>query len=389
MFELFGLISLLYLYRAGRLAYTLWQDWGAVIGEPFRRQDRSWASEAAFYLAVPPSVLVHELFHALVVWGLGGKIVDYGFYFYAGVVVPDRIFPPVQSWWISTAGTIGSLLFGIAVFLIWRNHRSATVRYFAKQVLGVQIYVSLIGYPVLTLIGFNGDWNRIYNFSATPILSGIAAVIHVAILVGYFVSSRRGWGEMPAFSTPQSQSQFNQLQQQATRNPQNHPLQTQYLVELINGGATRTALTQVNKMAQANPRDPDTLFLQGFLQRQTNRQPNRQVSDTMQRALDLGLNAPARRAQALKFIGEYQVAVEKYDDALRTYDQAIASINGATPTIPFLPQLYFERAQLQRRRQNNHAALQDTEIAIQQATALAQMESVKQYENFRQQLLAN
>jgi hypothetical protein len=136
MFGLFGLISFFYLYRAVRLGYAIWQDRAAFVGEPLRRQDKSWASEAAFLIAVPPSVLVHELFHALVVWGLGGKIVDFGFYFYAGYVVPDRAFPAVQSWWISTAGTIGSLLFGILLYLFLRNHRSTTMRYFARQALG-------------------------------------------------------------------------------------------------------------------------------------------------------------------------------------------------------------------------------------------------------------
>jgi tetratricopeptide (TPR) repeat protein len=251
----------------------------------------------------------------------------------------------------------------------------------------VQINIALIGYPVLTLIGFNGDWNRIYDFSATPILSSMVAVLHVAILAAYWWGNRKGWGEMPAFSTPQIQAQFHQLQKQITLDPHNKQIQTEHLIQLINGGATRTAITQVGQMAADNPRDPDVLYMQAILQRQTSHQPTRQTADTMQKALDLGLSSPVRRSQALKFIADYQIAVEKYDDALRNYDQAIANINGISPTPPLLPHLYYERATLQRRRQNSQAALQDVDIAIQQATQLEQEKAIAQYEKFRQQLL--
>ncbi|MFW6183525.1 MAG: hypothetical protein ACOC8X_06995, partial [Chloroflexota bacterium] len=62
---LFTLISLVYFVNGLRLGRTVWQNRqkfseGAL--QPWKKQ---WAERAAFLLAVPPGVFIHELFHAL------------------------------------------------------------------------------------------------------------------------------------------------------------------------------------------------------------------------------------------------------------------------------------------------------------------------------------
>ena len=179
---LFIVISLLNVYYALRIGGSIRQRWAEFQREPLQMWQKRQIDQAAFFLGIPLGVLVHELAHALAIWFFGGRVVDAGYGFYWGYVMPDRFFTPSQGWLISIAGTIGSLVYGIVAWLLFRRIQRSTYQYFALRVLRVHLIYSLVFYPVFTLVTFVGDWRTIYDFSATPLLSGITLVVHLGAL---------------------------------------------------------------------------------------------------------------------------------------------------------------------------------------------------------------
>ena len=115
---IFYAISLMQAYRAVQLAGLLRREWGSLKQEPLTVRKLGLAEQAAFYLGVPPAVLVHEIFHAIPIYAWGGEVINCGYGFYWGFVQPDRFFAPGQEWFISLAGTLGSLLIGALYWLV-------------------------------------------------------------------------------------------------------------------------------------------------------------------------------------------------------------------------------------------------------------------------------
>ena len=82
----FGLISLFYAFLGVRFAFQFWPQRKAVFDNNLTHQDRALITQAAFFFLLPISVLLHELGHAIAIWSMGGEVVDFGFYFFAGFV---------------------------------------------------------------------------------------------------------------------------------------------------------------------------------------------------------------------------------------------------------------------------------------------------------------
>src|SRR5688572_25634014 len=105
------LFSLFYVVISVRVVYRLVGSWNAVWDKRFTQQDRSMVDEAAFFVLVPVSVALHELGHAVAVWGFGGEVVDFGFYGFAGYVsyYPSQ-FTEAERTIIAAAGTLVNLV---------------------------------------------------------------------------------------------------------------------------------------------------------------------------------------------------------------------------------------------------------------------------------------
>ena len=189
---IFYALSLAQAYRAVQLAGRLRQDWSGFRQPPLTRQKMHLVEQSAFLLAIPPSVIVHEFFHAIPIWLFGGRIASCGYGFYWGYVQADRLFPATEQWMISLGGTIGSLLFAVILFGLLAGNKSPSLRYFGRQSLKNLLYFSLIYYPIFTVLTFIGDWRIIYDFRVTPILSGATAVFHILLLLLFWKSNRRG-----------------------------------------------------------------------------------------------------------------------------------------------------------------------------------------------------
>ena len=143
----FTLLSVLYIFRSVQIGLVIWRSWPQLKDESFPPPQKRLADQASFFIAVPIAVLIHEGAHALAVIAFGGQIIQFNYRFFMGSVLHQGLYTPAQIWFISLAGTLGSLATGIALWLLFRHHRSPTFRYFGLRSFRYQILFSLIIYP--------------------------------------------------------------------------------------------------------------------------------------------------------------------------------------------------------------------------------------------------
>ena len=244
---LFNLLALLYIGRAVQMALQVSRNWSAVRQEPLTREKQRLAEQAAFFLGVPPAVLIHELAHAVAVVAFGGRVVEFGYRVFWGYVVPAGTFTALENWIIAVVGTLGSLSFGALLWLALRRNPSRTLQYFGLRAFRFQIYFSLLYYPIFSLFLPIGDWRTIYDFAATPLLSGATAVVHALLLLLFWRADRAGAFEMVAFDSAAGQARFQATQAAADAGaPQ---AQLQAISILWNGGARREARRSLNTLS--------------------------------------------------------------------------------------------------------------------------------------------
>lgn len=368
---LFYGLSLLQAIRAVQLAGVLRRDWAGFRQPPLTRHKMDLVEDAAFLLAIPPSVLVHEIFHAIPIWWFGGRVVNCGYGFYWGYVQPDRFFPPTQDWLISLGGTIGSLLFAAVLFLLLYKHQSQSLRYFARQSLRTLMNYTLIYYPIFTALTFIGDWRTIYDFGTTPLLSGATAVTHAALLFLFWQANRRGWFEMVGHSSTDEAAAFNQLEAQWRVNPQDPSLTLQLVAALRQGGAPQKATQILQQAIAQNPNLPDYYLQLALLQHGGKKTVPGTAVQNLEKALQLGLSDPRQQAMAHQLLGQHALDKGQGAKALAHLDQAVDISESWTETAMnslFKANVYHLRSMVQYRLHQPELALQDARRAV----ALAQ-----------------
>ncbi|HZD11726.1 MAG TPA: hypothetical protein VE553_10325 [Candidatus Binatia bacterium] len=380
LFLLFTLLSLVYFFSGLRLAQSLWERRQEFARNPLQPWKKAWSERAAFLLAVPPGVFVHELFHALAIWGFGGSLDDAGFGFYWGYVSSADPFTAPQNWFIALAGTLGTLLYGFVLWLLLRRSRSDAWRYFGLRVLRFHLYYALLYYPLFTLFTFIGDWRSIYDFGATPILSGATLVVHVTSLALFWWTDRHGWYEMPAFRSDAERQQLQTLQEQALHNPQDQQAQLQMIDALRRKGASNEARQRLRDFLGAHPRSAHGHLVMAFLDAEGKNHLPRSVRSNAEEALQLGLPDRDQQGAAHALLGQYYLQVERNEDALRHLDEALALSDGARQ-LPRTAQLHYLRALAQRRRGAYQAASDDIEAALRLARETGNERLVAHYEN--------
>lgn len=364
---LFYGLSLLQAYRAVQLTGILRRDWSGFRQPPLTRQKMHLAEQAAFLLAIPPSVIVHEFFHAIPIWQFGGRVVSCGYGFYWGYVQPDRIFPPGQEWLISLGGTLGSLLFAAVLFTLLYKNRSVSLRYFARQSLRNLLYYSLIYYPIFTMLTFIGDWRIIYDFKATPVLSGATAVAHAILLLLFWQANRNGWFELVGHSSDADAVEFARLQEQWQLNPHDTNLTLQLVSALRQGGALQKATRLLQQAITQNPNVAGYYLQLALLQNGDKKRVPGTAVRNLEKALQLGLNDPRQQAMAHQLLGQYALDKGQGPQALDHVDQAIRIVDAwtETPINPlFKANLYHLRSMVQYRLRHPELALQDAQQAL-------------------------
>jgi tetratricopeptide (TPR) repeat protein len=380
MAMVFVMVSLLNVFYGLRVARSMGQGWTALNREPLRREQKQLIDRAAFFLGIPLGVIIHELGHALTVWLFGGEVVDVGYGFYWGYVAHTGFYTPTQLWIIAMAGTIGSLLYGVVMYLIFSRLRLSTYRYFALRILRVHLYYSLVFYPIFTLVSFVGDWRTIYDFGATPLLSGVTLAIHLSILGLFYYSDRQGLFDMPGFDTVDDQAQFELLKAQAAEHPHDAQLQLRLVDAYRQSGATHIGTRHLKNYLKENPNSADGYLQLALLQAQGKREIPSKAKNSAAKALSLGLSNPVAIVQANRIVGEYSLNVGKLDEALDRFNQGIAAAKAAGhPELS--AHLHYSRAVVYRRQGKYDFALQDIQEAIRLARGTGQGQLVSRYEN--------
>ena len=377
---IFYFLSLAQAYRAWQLAGLLRREWGSLKQEPLTSRKLGLAEQAAFYLAVPPAVLFHEICHAIPIYIWGGRVVNCGYGFYWGYVQPDRFFAPGQEWFIALAGTLGSLFIGLLYWAISAGQPNRTLRFFGLRAFRFQLYFSLLIYPIFTAVTFIGDWRTIYNFRETPVLSGATAVFHLAILGWYFWMDRSGRFEMVAHESLAAQEKFNQLETQVKMNPQDATLQLAYIEALRRGRAANRAKQQLKQFLQQHSSSGEAYLLQALLELENKRTVPKTAVTHAQRALELGIKDNQQQAVAHHILGQYYLDREAYSEAIQAFSQVIALSQPEDNPVR-LAEAYRGRSVAYRRQTQYDLAYQDVEQALKLAKAQSNEAQVKNLEN--------
>ena len=367
---IFYVLSLLQAYRAVQLAGRIGKDWSGFQQPPLTRQKMHLVEQSAFFLAIPPSVLVHELFHAIPIWLYGGRVVRCGYGFYWGFVQQNRLFLPDQEWIIKLGGTLGSLLFAAVLFTFLNWNKSRTLRYFGRQSLRTLLNYSLIYYPIFTAVTFIGDWRIIYDFGATPVLSGATAVVHAGLLLLFWQANRRGWFEIVGHQTEKEAATFAQLQADLQRNPHDARLVLLVAEAMADGGATGKATRLLQQAIRHNPNEAPLYVKLAVIQHGgKGRVPGTAVRN-LEKALQLGLSDAYQRAAAHYLLAQFQLDKGQGQAALDHLAQAFSAAEGQTVTFNplFKAKLYQLRSLAYQRLRQPDLAYE----AAQQAVAVAQ-----------------
>ena len=367
---LFNIFALFYIFRSLQLAATVWRERQSLTQEPLTSRKKSLAEQASFFIAVPVGVFLHELGHALAVWAFGGEVLEFGYRVFWGYVIHPGTGIPAQEWFISLAGTLGSLLFGVGIWQLLKRNQSSSLRYFGLRAFRFQVYFSTIYYPIFTLLGFEGDWKTIYGFGATPILSGLTIPFHLGLVALFYWGDRTGWFERPSHQNIAQRDQFKSTQEAAALNPHDSHLQLQYIDTLRQSGAVNQAKTKLKTFIQQNP-DSGTAYLEtAVLDIAGKPQISKRASRHLHKALSLGLPSPSSQAYAHQLLGKYYLDKNQPDEAISQLNQALAQKSEGDETAVLHRQsaLYHLRSQAYRRQKQYQNAQQD----IQQAITLAQ-----------------
>ncbi len=183
----FVLLSLFYTVIALGVVRDLARNWRPTFDRRFTVADRMLVDKAAFFVLVPISVALHEFGHALAIWALGGAVIDFGYYVFAGYVAYDEPFSDVQQVVVALAGSLVNVAL-CAGAIGWVFLRRPPMRAAFNELLVQFAIVSginaLVVYPLLDFgTGLGGDWSQIYGDAPRPLALTIGAV-HLALLGG-------------------------------------------------------------------------------------------------------------------------------------------------------------------------------------------------------------
>ena len=192
-FGLFAIIGILIAATGIKVVRQIWRERRSIFDDRFTDHDRMLVAQAAFFLLLPISVALHELGHAVLVWLFGGKVVDFGFYFFAGFVSYEARFSDVQQILVAAAGTAVNIILAVAAMafvFLRRPPMRAAYNELLVQFATISIANALIFYPMLDLLSnLNGDFRQMY-FGGVPWLSAIIFLVHAGVLGGGYLAAK-------------------------------------------------------------------------------------------------------------------------------------------------------------------------------------------------------
>lgn len=387
VFAIFTMLSFWQAWQGVQLGRGLWAERHKVWQEPLTAEKMRRLDSAAFLLAIPPTVFIHELGHAIAVWVFGGRVLEFGFFFFWGYILPDRQFEPVQEWIISSAGTWGSLLCAAVWGLLWFQTQSSVLRYFARRAVRLQIFFALIYYPLFTLALTFGDWRTIYDFSLAPTLATITAVVHATILAAHLWAESHGLYEQTIFNSPSSAVAFARLAERAAESPTDLRLQDEYISELWRRGANHQAQARIRVLLRQHPQWADGHLTAALIASSLGRRRHT-AADHAQKALQYGLSEASHLAIAHRLLGSHFLNRERYDEARQHFEQALTALQTFLPAertahnLSVAADLHYSMGLTYLRQRQNapaRAAFEQALTAAQQAAVPQQIETIRQH----------
>jgi len=350
-------ISFLYALRSLYILRRLFKSWRAFWDAEVSSADRALANELAFYVLIPLGVFLHEAGHALATWQVGGQVVEFQWRVFWGFVVPLGNFTPVQEWWIAFSGPLVSILIGVLPIplLLWirRGVGSELLYAYIKH----ELFYALVWYPVLSFIGFGGDWVKIYDFSVAP-YAHITLAIHVILLSGLWYLNRSRWvSQWRVAREPQVWEAVQRFQAEAQASPGAvKPLaQLAYLFDQMKEPGL--AGHYLKRAEQIAPDHSDVKVAQAFMA--YGRKQYRRAQVAAEAAL-AGNLPPEVRARLHRILAFSFMEAGQQKKSLAHFDLALDS----SPTDS---NLYFWRATLKRAMGRRDEARLDFEEAVRLA----------------------
>ncbi|MGH9190651.1 MAG: hypothetical protein ACRD0Q_11580 [Acidimicrobiales bacterium] len=190
---LMGLAAVVTIVSVARAGAAFWD-------RDFTRADRRLASQVAVFCVPPLLVIVHELGHVAAAAVIGARVVGFHYGVFEGSVTVEGSLTASGNWLLAVSGSVVAALAGVA--LVVTGMRRTSMRPALRHVclLGgvLTVLFNFAVYPLVSLAESAGDWVRVYDFSATPVLSGVTAVVHVGVVVGLMQWwQRRGQQALP------------------------------------------------------------------------------------------------------------------------------------------------------------------------------------------------
>ena len=150
----------------------------------FSGEDRRLATQAAVFVVPPLVVLVHELGHVVGARLVGGRVVNFHYGLIEGAVTVVGRLTAAEHWFIAMVGNVAGGFLGLAMAVVGTSAVRLPRPLRHVLIVGglIEVGFHLVLYPLLSLSAGAGDWARIYDFGATPVLSMMTAVGHFAAL---------------------------------------------------------------------------------------------------------------------------------------------------------------------------------------------------------------
>jgi Flp pilus assembly protein TadD len=321
MVNFFDIISVLYSLNSLRVLWRLLRNWRAFWDDDVTPADRSLANNLAFFVLIPLGVFLHEAGHALATWQVGGQVVDFQWRVFWGYILPQGNFTPLQDWWISFSGPLVSILIGLLpIPLLPRLGRSVwgvLLYAFIRQ----EIFYALLWYPVISVMGFGGDWIRIYDFSVMPWAQVVLAG-HAALLFGLWRLDRSGWAARWRVRRDASAAaELEKLENAITLMPgQAKPLAALALFFFEHDENT-LARRYERRALRLAPSDPHVQMMRALVAHGQRRYQDAQEAAQAALTNTLAVDEQARMQQVLAHAlinqGQHAAAVTHFDQAIR------------------------------------------------------------------------
>ncbi len=361
-FSFFILLSLFYAWVGLRTLAEAWRHRERLFDDDLGAWDRGMLDRLAFFLLIPLGVLLHELGHAAATLQVGGEVLELRWYLFFGYVLPGGNFSALQHWWIALAGNLVGALIGLAALALLLLPMRPARAYLCWSFARLQLFYSLLFYPIFSAATGFGDWSIIYSASAGPWLWPTLAV-HGLLLLGYLALLRlpaiRRWilgryappapgGWSPAgpsaaaslagsrHAQPGSPRPPSDLSTLVARDPEGLEEQLELGLYYVEQGEMGLAERSFREAEALDPGDARPLLQRAGLEARRGR--HHRALDLFSRALELA-DGPGQHVQALAGLAEAELEH-------RRPSQALSHARAALALAPGNPWLQLLRARL-------------------------------------------